>query len=573
VTELARGDRVVDPDDPTKVAVIIDGPVSVGGTKFFVVLTAAQDEAMIPESELERKQVDRSSPASWLVERPLVDPDAIARALTQIKLSGSLTDLVYSFSSARTLFRPHQFKPVLKVIESPVHRLLLADEVGLGKTIEAGLIWTELDARSPIRRVLIVTPPGLVEKWQMEMDRRFDREVRALSARDLVAFMDLYAERGDASRLEGVISYPQLRNAAVVEALSNHPATFDLAIFDEAHVLRNANTKTHQAAALVAQNSSGLIFLSATPVNLGSDDLFNLLHLLRPDEFSRRESFAGQIEPNSHVNRALRLLTKSFPPDYDEVLSAVRGVEQTVQRDAYLRNPMYRSVLDRLSREASPTMDQVVELQGDLAGLNTLSHVYTRTRKRDLKDQQATRRPHHIEVVLSDAELALYGATLQLVAELRSRTSGAAPGLAAVMPARQASSCLPVMRRYMEDVAARNAVTLDRHEGEEDDEQDDVADGARIDLDDSVGGLIAEVQGLWTQLRGTDSKFAALVGALDDLNEQGGRRRQVLLFSFFRLTLSHLDEQLTKLGYRCEQDARRDPDEKPRRNPSSVPRW
>ena len=182
-------------------------------------------------------------------------PGAPRESLTQLKLTSSLTDLVYSFSSARTLFRVHQFRPVLKLIQSAVHRLLLADEVGLGKTIEAGLIWTELDARSPVRRTLIVTPPGLTRKWQMEMERRFDREARLLTASDLLDFVELYAERGDRAVLAGVISYPQLRNERLVAALSTRPPTLDLAIFDEAHALRNPSTRTHHAAELVVENT------------------------------------------------------------------------------------------------------------------------------------------------------------------------------------------------------------------------------------------------------------------------------------------------------------------------------
>lgn len=506
---------------------------------------------MLPESELRRKEVDRTNPAAWLVERPLSEPSAFARSVTHFKLTSSLTDLIYSFSAARTLFRPHQFKPVLKVVESPVHRLLLADEVGLGKTIEAGLIWTELDARSPLRRVLMVTPPGLVEKWQLEMRRRFDREVRALSAQDLLDFIDLYAERGDSSRLTAVIGYPQLRNARVVDALTNRPATFDLAIFDEAHVLRNANTKTHQAAKLVAQNTESVIFLSATPVNLGSDDLFNLLHLLRPDEFNRKEGFAAQLAPNANVNRALRLLTASFPPNVEAVADALKGVEQTSHAAAYRGNPLYSSVLNRLQGELGH--GDVVELQGDLARLNSLAHVYTRTRKRDLRDQTAVRRPHRIRVELTPIESELHDATLALVSELRRRATGAAPGLAAVMPARQAASCLPAMRTYVDELARKNALVLDRHEGEEDDEADDVVDGGQLEIDDSLSGLLEWIRLLRTRLGDTDTKFDALITALAEFDAQTGARRQVLLFSFFRLTLAHLDEKLSSLGYRCAQ--------------------
>jgi len=65
-------------------------------------------------------------------------------AITHIRLSGRLADLIYSMETTNTDFYPYQFKPVLNFLESPSGGILIADEVGLGKTIEAGLIWTEL---------------------------------------------------------------------------------------------------------------------------------------------------------------------------------------------------------------------------------------------------------------------------------------------------------------------------------------------------------------------------------------------------------------------------------------------
>ncbi len=89
----------------------------------------------------------------------------LRRRITYEKLQGTLTDVFYSMKTARIDFLPHQFKPVLRFIDSPTNRLLLADEVGLGKTIEAGLIWTEWQARHGARRLLVVCPPSLCPYW------------------------------------------------------------------------------------------------------------------------------------------------------------------------------------------------------------------------------------------------------------------------------------------------------------------------------------------------------------------------------------------------------------------------
>src|SRR2546423_5715317 len=120
---LARGDRVVDPTNPRAVAVIVGGPEIVAGTRFYAVQTADGEEMLFAERDLKKQAVDPNDPVAWLAGRPLVDPDHLARYLTSLKLSSRLTDVVYSFSSTRTLFRVHQFKPVLKIIQSDSHRM------------------------------------------------------------------------------------------------------------------------------------------------------------------------------------------------------------------------------------------------------------------------------------------------------------------------------------------------------------------------------------------------------------------------------------------------------------------
>ena len=112
---------------------------------------------------------ERADPISELKAGRLGVPSNLRRLMTLEKLKGDLTNVFYSMESTCADFYPHQFKPVLKFLESPVGRLLLADEVGLGKTIEAGLIWKELRAREKSKRLLVVCPSILKEKWQGDL--------------------------------------------------------------------------------------------------------------------------------------------------------------------------------------------------------------------------------------------------------------------------------------------------------------------------------------------------------------------------------------------------------------------
>jgi hypothetical protein len=109
----------------------------------------------------------------------------LARQLLLEKVSGDLTDVYYSMGSGKADFHPHQFRPVLKYVESTGRRLLIADEVGLGKTISAIYIWKELQARGDARRLLVICPAALKEKWQYELLNRFGIEAQPVDAETL----------------------------------------------------------------------------------------------------------------------------------------------------------------------------------------------------------------------------------------------------------------------------------------------------------------------------------------------------------------------------------------------------
>ncbi|MGB4230887.1 MAG: helicase, partial [bacterium] len=100
----------------------------------------------------------RLSPLDMLESKKLGRPIDLRRTLTHVKLSGRLADVIYSMEATNTDFYAYQFKPVVKILESPTNSVLIADEVGLGKTIEAGLIWTELRSRFDMRRLLVICP-------------------------------------------------------------------------------------------------------------------------------------------------------------------------------------------------------------------------------------------------------------------------------------------------------------------------------------------------------------------------------------------------------------------------------
>lgn len=120
-------------------------------------------------------------------------------ALTHSRLGGKLADLIYSLYTTNTDFYAYQFKPVLSFLDSPSRGLLIADEVGLGKTIDAGLIWTQLRSREDARRLLVVCPAMLREKWRDELAERFGVDARICNAGEVVELLEQAQGKPNAS--------------------------------------------------------------------------------------------------------------------------------------------------------------------------------------------------------------------------------------------------------------------------------------------------------------------------------------------------------------------------------------
>lgn len=104
------------------------------------------------------------------------EPEAKVSSLDAMKeniflncIKTPLSDILYSYNTNRLTPEPHQYKPLIKFLNSENNRVLIADEVGLGKTIEAGMIFKEIDKREELKISLIVVPSSLTLKWQEEL--------------------------------------------------------------------------------------------------------------------------------------------------------------------------------------------------------------------------------------------------------------------------------------------------------------------------------------------------------------------------------------------------------------------
>jgi len=192
---------------------------------------------------------------------------------------------------------PHQFHIAQTVARHSQARVMLADEVGLGKTIEAGLITHQLLISGKINRVLILVPDSLVHQWLVEMRRRFNMQVRVLDNDQCEALCEqedtdnpfIYEQQVLCS-IQFLLKHPRWADAAL-------DAPWDLLIVDEAHHLAWQPDQASPAYQLVEQFSlraKSLLLLTATPEKEGPESHFAQLHLLDPLRYQDLPRFMEQ---------------------------------------------------------------------------------------------------------------------------------------------------------------------------------------------------------------------------------------------------------------------------------------
>lgn len=219
-----------------------------------------------------------------LAERLRLKAGPASRIPFQLKVLGRWFEARHSLtgelSNQPFQMLPHQIIVANRVVNSAraERAFLIADDVGLGKTIEAGMIMEVLRKRTlGAFRCLIVTPAGLLPQWQEEMAMRFRRKFRTLQTP---------ADLGDVDQL--IVSIDTVRNQAKFGDAIAQARPWELVIFDEAHHLASGtDVQRHKVAQLVRPKARNILFLSATPHSGNNVHFYNMLRILREDLFPK----------------------------------------------------------------------------------------------------------------------------------------------------------------------------------------------------------------------------------------------------------------------------------------------
>ncbi len=237
-----------------------------------------------------------------LGDRPGSPADATLALMATALADAESFDRLLSLERAAGLLRlSHQEETARKVLTVFLGRALLADEVGLGKTIEAGLVLSEYLLRGRVRRALVLAPPTLVGQWREELVSKFAIATRSTDDPtpwdgDGVVVASLATARSDRHR-DAVVARP-----------------WDLVIVDEAHTLKNRRTESY---ALVERlKTRFLLLLTATPVENRVEELYNLVSLLRPGHLGGRAEFMRRFaDGGGQLSEAGRAELRGLPAE------------------------------------------------------------------------------------------------------------------------------------------------------------------------------------------------------------------------------------------------------------------
>lgn len=463
--------------------------------------------------------------------------------LTYERLKSPPARIANSFATARTQFYPYQFKPLLKFLDNPGKAVLIADDVGLGKTIEAAYILRELDAHQAIERVLVVVPARLRSKWEKELRQRFDEQFKLVRGLDLIEQVNRIAKGRELEEFRWITSFESTRSEEVRAALDEFPLPIDVLIVDEAHRFRNPETMQHKVGSVLARSANAIVFLTATPVQNKLEDLWNLLRLLSPEEFSEWPLFEEQIRGNRLILSAQRALA-NHQPDFTV---AKKEVEAFVLGHAPERSgkAFVESILERLDDAPSDRRERLT-LQADIARLSPTSHIISRTRKIEALPNRPKREPHWQQVHLTVKERTIYDS---VEAICRRKWPGTADSwgfqMSLIMAYRMTASCIPAALEYFSEKLRETEPNI---QAESEDESDSREAEDLTAWTGPAREALAEIVEPGYQVPDHDSKLEELVAAFHAIWEDDDHHdiphRKIVVFSFFRRTLEYLARAL-----------------------------
>jgi HKD family nuclease len=349
--------------------------------------------------------------------------------------------MLASYKTSRTRSIAYQFRPLFKITSSKEKRLLIADEVGLGKTIEAGIILKEYIYRYDAKNILIIVPNSLKFKWKDELQLRFEEFFELMNASDFNEYLDNWEQSKTAAPINAIVSYDTLASPSVskrIAKMTNLPV-FDFVIVDEAHNLKNPSTIRHKVVKSLTRSAKAMLMLTATPIQIAPENLFYLLQLLLPNSFGglSLKAFKPLLAVNEYLNKAINFLKGNEIARFHDQMREIKTSRFTNEALQTM------SGFDGMLQECEAVTDKSDGIErrkliDKIYSFNIFNQYITRTLRQDVSEKFADRDIQTVEYEYTEQEAAVYKAFVDFAVK-NSKTNSA---LQKIMPERRAASSL-----------------------------------------------------------------------------------------------------------------------------------
>ncbi|OHD66888.1 MAG: hypothetical protein A2176_12565 [Spirochaetes bacterium RBG_13_51_14] len=338
--------------------------------------TGSHPDLFSNETSLDRDDQSGGAIRGEEFVRRLIDAEPpVANARFLLRVEAFLLKLAYShnkilsLSNSRTRILAHQVDCTHRIMSALNRRFLIADEVGLGKTIEAGLVIKELEYRQQYRRMLIVCPASLQYQWHHEMLSKFNDRYVIMDRKEL--------DRLDASRRRTnpweahnkvICSLDFIKNRRFLAVLQN--TAWDAVVFDEAHRLRRDGrqaTLAYEAAQIIAERAKALLLLTATPFRGNLEELYYLIGLLDRNILGPFQSYFYDycLDGSDLASLRERIAPVLIRRTKREVGGFTRRCARTVRFDLY---PDERNLYDATTAYVAEEFNRALESENRATG-------------------------------------------------------------------------------------------------------------------------------------------------------------------------------------------------------------
>lgn len=464
---------------------------------------------------------------------------------------------LFSYQGNKIIFNPFQYKPLMKFIGiDSDERLLIADEVGVGKTIESGIILDELFSRRELEindSVVIVCPSILCKKWQRELREKFNMaSFWVHDGKSLSHMLEDIIEIGKNQYPHSIVSEQLFRGEKYQNLLKKcleeiGEPFIKMLIVDECHHYRNPGTNTHKFGSILSLCSERVIMLSATPFNLRSDDLYNQLHMLNPTLFPEQQIFNQLLQQIRCVNQSIAYVKRDDPDSRKVLAGYVEKLRPVAEGNVFIAED-FRKLYEKIKYGEVLSVKDKVDFERVVSLLNPIASSFTRTLKRDAIEHRVTRETMTLEVHFTPEEQEVYDLFLETNLE-RYKLFGVSErafGLILNGLERIAASSIIALEKNV-----KRFLTMSDSEFAELISEDGEVDAKTVKamkrlLQESYSVLLKKIRSIGDN----DSKYNTFKKLIENIQSAMGDNKRIIVFSFYTETLKYLRRKLSRDGYK-----------------------